>query len=149
MANLSYLNRGKIMISSILSSRIFKGLFYVLMLFATDIALAADTQTSALPYEGWLKTIQKSMTGPVAYSVSIIGIVACGATLIFAGGEISKFMRSIIYLVLVMGLLIGANTMMSSLFNGATINTGFNLVNRVQNQHNTIKDPFFSKGLEI
>ena len=87
------------------------------------------------------------MTGPVAYSVSIIGIVACGATLIFAGGEISKFMRSIIYLVLVMGLLIGANTMMSSLFNGATINTGFNLVNRVQNQHNTIKDPFFSKGL--
>lgn len=137
------------MISSILSSRIFKGLFYVLMLFATDIALAADTQTSALPYEGWLKTIQKSMTGPVAYSVSIIGIVACGATLIFAGGEISKFMRSIIYLVLVMGLLIGANTMMSSLFNGATINTGFNLVNRVQNQHNTIKDPFFSKGLEI
>ena len=118
------------MISSILSSRIFKGLFYVLMLFATDIALAADTQTSALPYEGWLKTIQKSMTGPVAYSVSIIGIVACGATLIFAGGEISKFMRSIIYLVLVMGLLIGANTMMSSLFNGATINTGFNLVNR-------------------
>ena len=84
------------MISSILSSRIFKGLFYVLMLFATDIALAADTQTSALPYEGWLKTIQKSMTGPVAYSVSIIGIVACGATLIFAGGEISKFMRSII-----------------------------------------------------
>lgn len=135
------------MISSILSSRIFKCLFYVLMLFATDIALAADTQTSALPYEGWLKTIQKSMTGPVACSVSIIGIVACGATLIFAGGEISKFMRSIIYLVLVMGLLIGANTMMSSLFNGATINTGFNLVNRVQNQHNTIKDPFFSKGL--
>ena len=77
--------------------------------------------SSALPYESWLKTLQKSLTGPVAFSVSIIGIVSCGATLIFSGGEISSFMRSIIYLVLVMTLLIGANSLMSSLFNGATI----------------------------
>ena len=46
-------------------------------------ALAADTASgsSVLPYETWLKTIQKSLTGPVAFSVSLIGIVSCGATL--------------------------------------------------------------------
>lgn len=86
-------------------------------------ALAADTASgsSVLPYETWLKTIQKSLTGPVAFSVSLIGIVSCGATLIFTGGEMGRFMRSIVYLVMVMTLLVGANTLMSSLFNGATI----------------------------
>lgn len=85
-------------------------------------ALAADTASgsSVLPYETWLKTIQKSLTGPVAFSVSLIGIVSCGATLIFTGGEMGRFMRSIVYLVMVMTLLVGANTLMSSLFNGAT-----------------------------
>ncbi len=64
--------------------------------------LAADTASgsSVLPYETWLKTIQKSLTGPVAFSVSLIGIVSCGATLIFTGGEMGRFMRSIVYLVI-------------------------------------------------
>ena len=38
-------------------------------------ALAADTASgsSVLPYETWLKTIQKSLTGPVAFSLSCDG----------------------------------------------------------------------------
>ncbi len=85
-------------------------------------AFAADTSSSAvLPYENWLKTIQKSLTGPVAFSISIIGIISCGVTLIFSGGEINRFMKSVIYLVFVMTLLVGANSFMSSVFNGATI----------------------------
>lgn len=85
-------------------------------------AFAADTASSAaLPYEDWLKTIQKSLTGPVAFSISIIGIISCGVTLIFSGGEINRFMKSVIYLVFVMTLLVGANSFMSSVFNGATI----------------------------
>ncbi len=85
-------------------------------------AYAADTASSAvLPYEDWLKTIQKSLTGPVAFSVSIIGIISCGVTLIFTGGEINRFMKSVVYLVFVMTLLVGANSFMSSVFNGATI----------------------------
>lgn len=95
--------------------------FIILISFFKD-TLAADTASgsSVLPYETWLKTIQKSLTGPVAFSVSLIGIVSCGATLIFTGGEMGRFMRSIVYLVMVMTLLVGANTLMSSLFNGAT-----------------------------
>lgn len=96
--------------------------FIILTAVFKDV-LAADTASgsSVLPYETWLKTIQKSLTGPVAFSVSLIGIVSCGATLIFTGGEMGRFMRSIVYLVMVMTLLVGANTLMSSLFNGATI----------------------------
>lgn len=140
------------MFSSILNSRTLKTVFYAVLTGAANAAYAADTAASALPYESWLKTIQKSMTGPVAYSVSLIGIVACGATLIFAGGEISRFMRSIIYLVMVMGLLIGANTMMTSLFNGAVIEISadekkaLNHVNEIKSAH---EDPFFSKGILI
>lgn len=52
---------------------------------------------------------------------SFIGIVSCGATLILAGDEINKFMRSLIYIVLVMTLLVGANSLMTRFFNGAVI----------------------------
>ncbi|MBU3845193.1 MAG: TrbC/VirB2 family protein [Candidatus Anaerobiospirillum pullicola] len=77
--------------------------------------------TSVLPYEQWLSILQKSLTGPVAFSVSLIGIVTCGATLILGGGEISHFMRTLIYIVLVMTLLVGANALMNNFFNGASI----------------------------
>ena len=67
----------------------------LLLVFAPTI-FAADTNTNSLPYEDWLKTIQKSLTGPVAFSVSLIGMVSAGASLIFMGGEMGKFMRTMI-----------------------------------------------------
>ncbi|MBO6259160.1 MAG: TrbC/VirB2 family protein [Succinivibrio sp.] len=88
--------------------------------------MAAETSSGALPYEGWLRTLQQSFTGPVAFSVSLLGIISCGATLIFMGGEIGRFVRSIVYLVLVMTLLIGANSMMTRFFNGAVISSAVN-----------------------
>lgn len=84
-------------------------------------ALASSTGDGVLPYESWLATLQKSLTGPVAFSISLIGIVSCGATLIFAGGEIGRFLRTLIYLVLVMTLLVGSNSLMTRFFNGAVI----------------------------
>jgi type IV secretory pathway VirB2 component (pilin) len=84
-------------------------------------ALASSTGGGALPYESWLIRIQESLTGPVAFSVALIGIVTCGATLIFMGGEIGRFMRSLIYLVLVMTMLVGANSLMTQFFHGAVV----------------------------
>jgi type IV secretion system protein VirB2 len=97
-----------------------KYLIFVGLIISCTLVHSADTSGS-LPYETWLRTIQKSLTGPVAFSVSIIGIVSCGATLIFTGGEINRFMRSLVFIVLVMTLLVGANSFMSQVFNGATI----------------------------
>ncbi len=84
-------------------------------------ALASNTGTGVLPYESWLIKIQESLTGPVAFSVALIGIVTCGATLIFMGGEIGRFMRSLIYIVLVMTMLVGANSLMTQFFHGAVV----------------------------
>lgn len=77
--------------------------------------------SSVLPYENWLQIFQKSITGPVAFSVSLIGIVGCGTALILGGAQINTFLRSVIYIVLVMTLLVGANNLMINFFNGASI----------------------------
>ena len=75
----------------------------------------------AVPYEPWLTSLRSSVTGPVAFSLSIIGIVIAGGVLIF-GGDLNGFFRSLIFLVLVMALLIGAQNMMSNFFgSGAEI----------------------------
>ncbi|WP_419612301.1 TrbC/VirB2 family protein, partial [Thiolapillus sp.] len=65
--------------------------------------------------------LQASVTGPVAFALAIIGIVVAGGILIF-GGELNAFFRTIIFIVLVMALIIGAQNMMSNFFGrGAVI----------------------------
>ncbi len=98
------------------------GLLVLLIFFAgTPHAMASAAQGGGLPYETWLTNLRQSMTGPVAFTLSIVGIVAAGGVLIF-GGELNAFVRTLIFIVLVMGLLVGAQNMMSSFFGqGAVI----------------------------
>jgi type IV secretion system protein VirB2 len=78
-------------------------------------AHAAVGAGGALPYEAWLTALRTSVTGPVAFAVSIIGIVVAGGVLIF-GGELNNFFRSLIFLVLVMALTVGAQNLMGTFF---------------------------------
>ncbi|EWS66550.1 conjugal transfer protein TrbC [Hydrogenophaga sp. T4] len=55
------------------------------------------------------------MTGPVAFALSIVGIVIAGGVLIF-GGDLNGFFRTLIFIVLVMALLVGAQNMMGTFF---------------------------------
>lgn len=80
-----------------------------------ECSLASEGSGGALPYESWLTALRTSVTGPVAFSLSIIGIVIAGGVLIF-GGDLNGFFRTLIFLVLVMALLVGAQNMMSSFF---------------------------------
>ncbi|MGO9375192.1 MAG: conjugal transfer system pilin TrbC [Syntrophobacteraceae bacterium] len=92
------------------------GLFFLLTFFAVvPHAMASAAQGGNLPYETWLTNLRQSMTGPVAFSLSIMGIVVAGGVLIF-GGELNAFVRTLIFMVLVMGLLVGAQNMMSTFF---------------------------------
>lgn len=95
---------------------------YLSVFCMPDANASAASAGSGLPYEVWLSALQRSATGPIAFTIALLGIIGCGATLIFAGGEISRFMRSIIYIILVMTLLLGANSLMTNFFNGASIN---------------------------
>lgn len=101
------------------------GVFLTLSVFllSPDYAFASSMGGGGLPYESWLNKLRESATGPIAYTVSIIGIIGAGAMLIF-GGEINGFLKSIVFIVLVMALLVGANSMMASFFGrGAEITT--------------------------
>lgn len=76
---------------------------------------AAVGTGGSLPYEGWLGSLRDSVTGPVAFTFSLIGIVVAGATLIF-GGDLNGFFRSFLVLILVMALVVGANNVLSTFF---------------------------------
>jgi len=88
----------------------------VLLAFLTPLsAFASEGTGGGLPYEDWLANLRNSVTGPVAFTLSIIGIVAAGSVLIF-GGDLNGFFRTLIFLVLVMALVIGAQNVMSNFF---------------------------------
>jgi len=87
----------------------------VLILWAPDLAHASAAGGGGLPYESALDKIQKSATGPVAFVLSLVGIVVAGGTLIF-GGDLSGFFRSMVVLVLVIGIMVSASNVLQTLF---------------------------------
>lgn len=105
------------------------GLFVLtLLLMNPGLVQAAATGGGSLPYEPWLVQLQNSVTGPVAFSLSLIGIVIAGGVLIF-GGDLNGFFRTLIFIVLVMALLVGAQNIMSTLFGkGAVIASNDSIV---------------------
>lgn len=100
-------------------------IFAVALLFGViNPAHAADAQQgggAGLPWEGPLDKLRQSISGPVAFVIALLGIIACGATLIW-GGEVSEFTRRIIYVVLVVCVIVFANTLLTgALFSGAVV----------------------------
>lgn len=87
----------------------------VVCILASPDAFAGPGTGGKLPYESWLNSVRASATGPVAYAFGIIGIVVAGGILIF-GGDLNGFFRSMLVVVLVMALLVTANTIMTDLF---------------------------------
>jgi type IV secretion system protein TrbC len=85
-----------------------------------DVSMAASTGTGGLPWETPLQTLSNSIKGPVAYAISLMGIVAAGAMLIW-GGEINEFVRRIIMLILVISLIIFASNILTTLFNSGAV----------------------------
>lgn len=91
----------------------------VLVLFAPGLA-HASTSGGSLPWETPLQTLETSIKGPVAYGLALLGIVASGGMLIF-GGEISEFTRRIMYIVLVGAVILGAASLLTTLFTTAAL----------------------------
>jgi len=91
-----------------------------LVLFAPGLAHAATGGGGNLPWETPLQTLETSIKGPVAYALALLGIVASGGMLIF-GGEISEFTRRIMYIVLVGAVILGAASLLTTLFTTAAL----------------------------
>ena len=89
------------------------------MALAMQQRALANTSTIA-SLETPLQSLQKSLSGPIALSIGIIAVVITGAMLIF-GGEISDFGKRMAYVVLVLGILLSANTIITSLFTNTSV----------------------------
>lgn len=86
-----------------------------LVLAAAPDALASAGSGAGLPFESWLQSLESSATGPVAFSISGIGIVVCGFTLVL-GGDLPGFFRQFIFLVLVMAVILCAANIKAQFF---------------------------------
>lgn len=112
---------------SLLSNRSFwlmAAMFLVLLFGAVEPVHAADATAgggAGLPWEGPLAKLRQSISGPVAFAIALLGIIGCGATLIW-GGEVSEFVRRIIYVVMVVCVIVFANSLLTgALFSGAVV----------------------------
>jgi type IV secretion system protein TrbC len=92
-----------------------KQIAFVLALLALAGTAHAATGGGGLPWENPLNTLVNSVSGPVATGASILGIVGAGAILIFAGGHVNEFVRAVLFLVLVIGLVISAKNTLTAL----------------------------------
>jgi len=63
--------------------------FSLMFLLMPEMALASTGTAGGLPYESFLTNLRNSMTGPVGYTISLIGIIASGVGLIFGGAELT------------------------------------------------------------
>jgi len=88
--------------------------FFTMLIFSNN-AFASEGSGGGLPYESWFSKLRDSVTGPVAFTISLIGIVVAGCVLIF-GGDLNGFFRSMVSLVLIMSLIIGGNNILSGFF---------------------------------
>lgn len=95
------------------------GVLGLLALFPEQ-ALATTTGGTGLPWEAPLQTLADSLSGPVALSISLLGIIVAGAVLIW-GGEITHWVRSLVFLVMVISILAFAGPLLSSLFGVSTV----------------------------
>ncbi len=91
------------------------GLLLVAALIAVLPEQAFAAGTTGLPWEGPLDTLKRSLSGPVALAISIIAIVITGASLIF-GSEIDGFARKMIVVVLVIAIIVAANSFLTTMF---------------------------------
>ena len=89
--------------------------FLTLMLMFPEMAHASGAGGGGLPWEAPLQQITQSIQGPVAYAISLLGIIACGGMLIW-GTEINEFIKRGIMLTLVISLVVLASNVLSSLF---------------------------------
>jgi type IV secretion system protein TrbC len=98
-----------------------------LLALSPSLGLAAGVGGGAggLPWETPLQNVQQSMTGPVAKGVALVAIVGAIGTMLFLHAEMNTFTRVIVYVVMGIGTLIGANAFLSgSGAQGAEITRG-------------------------
>lgn len=90
-------------------------------LMALGILLLAGAVTAgggAMPWDAGLTALTQNISGPFAGSVALMAVVLSGAVLIF-GGELQAFGRTMFFVMLVAGLILGAAQIIALVGGGA------------------------------
>jgi type IV secretion system protein TrbC len=96
-------------------------LFPVLVLSVMGTASASTSVGGGLPWDAPLQTLQEDLTGPVATSISVLGLFAAGAALVF-GEELGSFVRRALLLVVAIAFLVlGSNFLTGLGLSGALV----------------------------
>jgi type IV secretion system protein VirB2 len=74
-------------------------LAFVLVMLAGSMACATGTGTG-LPWEDKIKMVADSLSGPVAFSVMVLGVFACGIALAF-GADLQGWVRTVVQITLI------------------------------------------------
>jgi len=91
----------------------------IILISLTPAAVhAGKTAKGITTFSDPLDKIVTVITGPVAYAVSVLGIVVAGAMLVF-GGELNEFTKRMVMLVLVIAVIMFAVQLMTQLWGGA------------------------------
>src|SRR5260370_42233679 len=105
-----------------------KSLATLIVALARLAAVAAHAATGGggLPWATPLQTLSNSLSGPVAYTLSLIGLVVSGGVLIFMGGELNHFARVVVRGGLVISFIIAGKNTMSTFGGGGGPENGAN-----------------------
>lgn len=97
-------------------------LLAALAMFSTGVFAATGAGGAVgLPWEGGLTSLVNSFTGPVAYAVSVLGIIIAIGILIF-GNDLNALGRTIVFLILAASVIVtAANTL--AIFTGVGATT--------------------------
>lgn len=87
-------------------------LLFVIAVFASTAFATTTGYDESLPFMKPLKTLTDVISGPLAGFLGLVGLVAIGANLIF-GGEMGTFIKTGIYIVAAMALLVGGSKILT------------------------------------
>ena len=96
----------------IILRRFFSVVGFLLFFLVPMSVYARNTHTA---FDRPLDVLVRVFTGPIAFAVSVLGIVVCGAILVF-GGEIGDCVKRFLILILVISLIMFSTTLLIDFF---------------------------------
>lgn len=95
--------------------RIFRSKLSLMALTLFLPALAQASSSSGMPWESPLQKVVDSITGPVAFGISVLAIAVAGLSLAF-GGQLDGFVHKLAIIALVVSLIVFAVNVLSAVF---------------------------------
>lgn len=75
----------------------------------------ADTSSGDMPWDSMFTKLRKSVKGPIAITIALLGIIGSGAALIWQGGEMGPILKGLIGLVALVAMIVLADELLTAL----------------------------------